>query len=327
MVPNRSEVRNVFRKFKDLKVLLVGETIIDDYFFVDPNGVSIKDPIISTKFVKKERYLGGVFAIANHLANFVKEVHVVTLLGDKNENKEFIKSKLNSKIKCSFFTKKGAHTIIKERFVDSYKLVKLFKMEYLDESPMQGSLKEDILGKIKKIYDDYDLILINDFGHGLLDEDMVNEIASLNKFVGVNIQTKNSNYGFNLVTKCKQADFITLNQIEIRLLFRSKNESFKVLFDKLIDLNNYKEILLTLGKNGSMFYRNKVNSAPALITKPIDTIGAGDAVFGITSLMSFCKVKEDLVPLISNAAGAAATTYMGNKESVDLNKILDFFKS
>lgn len=325
MALSKNSIKGIFNKFKNLKVLLIGDTIIDDYYFVTPNGISIKDPIISTKFIKKERYLGGVFATARHLSQFVKEVNVITLLGEKKKNEEFIESSIGQRIKYLFFIKPGSYTTIKERFIDSYKLVKLFKMEYLDDSPVSDDLSRKIIEKIRGVYHGYDMILINDFGHGFISQNIIDSITELKKFIGANIQTKNSNYGFNPVTKCKKADFISLNPFEIRLVFQNKDDDFETLLRRLAGLRIYKDILLTLGKNGAMFYRNKINSAPAFEVRPIDTIGAGDAVFAVSSLLSFSNTDESILPIISNAAGAAATQYVGNKETITLDKILRYF--
>lgn len=325
MALSKSLVNGIFSKFKGLKILLIGDAIIDDYYFVTPNGISIKDPIISTKFIKKERYLGGVFATARHLSQFVKEVNVITLLGEKKKNKDFVDRSIVPRIKYSFFTKPGSYTTVKERFIDSYKLVKLFKMEYLDDSPVPDDLSRKIIEKICGVYRGYDMILINDFGHGFLNQKIIDSITKLKKFIGANIQTKNSNYGFNPVTKCKKADFISLNPFEIRLVFQNRDDDFETLLRRLAGLRMYKDILLTLGKNGAMFYRNKINSAPAFEVRPVDTIGAGDAVFAVGSLLSFSKIDEEIFPVISNAAGAVATQYVGNKETVTLDKILKYF--
>ena len=326
MALSKSLVKGIFGKFKNLRVLLIGDTIIDDYYFVMPNGISIKDPIISTRFIKKERYLGGVFATARHLSQFVKEVNVITLLGEKKKNESFIEKSINPRIKYSFFTKPGSHTTIKERFIDSYKLIKLFKMEYLDDSPIPDSLGRKVIENIRSVYKGYDMVLINDFGHGFLNEKIMGSITSLKKFIGANIQTKNSNFGFNPVTKCKRADFISLNPFEIRLLFHNKDDDLETLLRRLAGLRMYKDILLTLGKNGAMFYRSKINSAPAFEIRPVDTIGAGDAVFAVGSLLSFSKIDEEILPIISNAAGAAATQYVGNKEVISPKKILEYFQ-
>lgn len=322
---DKETVKEVFNRFKSLKVLIIGETIIDDYFFVRPNGIAIKDPIISVEFIKKERYLGGVLATARHISQFVDKVHVITLLGEKEENKDFINNSIKSNISCSFFVKPGSRTIVKQRFIDSYRLIKLFKMEYLDNTLLTEDLKKSVLNKIDSIYKEYDIILINDLGHGFLTKDMIDQIVTLKKFLCVSIQTKNSNYGFNLITKCDRADFLSLNQLEIRLLFQNKRDDFESLLKKLIGMKKYKEIMLTLGKNGVMFYRNKINHAPALVTNPVDTIGAGDAVFGISSLMSFLNIDEKIIPEIANASGAVAVQYVGNKESVTLENILKYF--
>ena len=71
-----------------MRVFLIGESIIDEYIFVKALGTASKDPVLSTRKINEEKYAGGVLAVANHLANFVDEVHMITILGKNNSQKE-----------------------------------------------------------------------------------------------------------------------------------------------------------------------------------------------------------------------------------------------
>ena len=87
--------KDLLDKIKKLKVLVIGETIIDRYFFCEPLGKSGKDPILVFKENKFEEYLGGSLAIARNISPFCKNVTVLSALGEHKEYLRFIKKKLN----------------------------------------------------------------------------------------------------------------------------------------------------------------------------------------------------------------------------------------
>src|SRR4030066_2509348 len=87
---NLEHIKSHLEKLKDLNVLVIGDTIIDEYVFVGLKGRAIKDPILSTEYKFQEAYAGGVLAVANHISNFVNNVKLVTLVGAKNPMKDFI---------------------------------------------------------------------------------------------------------------------------------------------------------------------------------------------------------------------------------------------
>ena len=90
-----ADILNYFEGCKKLKVLLVGEAVIDIYHYGEAIGKSGKEPILVTKYHREEVYIGGVLAIANHLSNFCAEVTCMTMLGEKGEYEEFIRDRLN----------------------------------------------------------------------------------------------------------------------------------------------------------------------------------------------------------------------------------------
>ena len=53
-------------------MLVIGETIIDQYFFCEALGKSGKEPVLVLRDVKMEEYLGGAAAVSRHLSQFCK---------------------------------------------------------------------------------------------------------------------------------------------------------------------------------------------------------------------------------------------------------------
>ena len=66
-----------------LKVINIGESILDEYVYCETIGKSGKDPFLVSKKINSETYLGGILAVANHISSFVKTVNIFTYLGDK----------------------------------------------------------------------------------------------------------------------------------------------------------------------------------------------------------------------------------------------------
>ena len=114
-------IKEILKRIQDLKklrVLIIGEIIIDEYFFVRPKGRASKDPVLSVQYIRSEKYAGGILAVARHISSYVKKVHVVSLLGEYKRNEEFVSSSLPKNVNAKFFTKKDSPTIIKRRFLD-----------------------------------------------------------------------------------------------------------------------------------------------------------------------------------------------------------------
>ena len=86
------QVLSVVDDMARLKVLLVGDVIIDEYCYCSPLGASGKSPVLAVKYGSQDRFAGGVLAVANHLANFVENVRLLTVIGERDDYRQFIES-------------------------------------------------------------------------------------------------------------------------------------------------------------------------------------------------------------------------------------------
>ena len=85
---------------------------------------------------------------------------------------------------------------------------------------------------------------------------------------------------------------------------------------------------ITFGKNGSYtFNKNKIFFSPALTNKPVDTLGAGDAYFVISSIISIFSKSPKEIGFLGNVAGAFAVDYLGHQKYINKEYFLNYIKT
>ena len=314
------DVINALEKVKDAKVLVIGDIIIDEYHYCMGMGKSQKDNIIATRFLNEEQFAGGVLAAANHVAGFCKEVTLVSCIGTKNDYKDFINKHLKENIKRKFFYCKNAPTVVKRRFVDPAFLNKLFEICHLeDANHMPASLENEIGGYLEKNIKKFDMVLAADFGHGLITPRIVGMLCKKAKFLAVNVQTNSANLGFNLITKFSRADYICIDEPELRLACHDRFSNLEKLILDISKKLDCDKVIITRGHKGSLAYSKKggFKQIPVFSKEVVDRIGAGDAYFSITSPCVLKNNPMEVVGFIGNAVGAIKVLIVGNRSSVE----------
>jgi len=317
------EVIRLVKNLKEMKVLLIGETILDEYHYVATIGKPPKGDHIAAKFIEKEMHAGGILACANHIANFCGSVDLITVIGKHDLKEEFVRAHLKSNIRPYLFFHPTAPTIVKRRYINQHFLNKLFEVYIIDDLPSL-EVETKILTHLTAIFSEkepYDLILVLDYGHGLLTPALIDLICNQENFLAVNAQTNTANAGYNPVTKYRRANYFCLDEPELRLAFSDKYSDVNQLLAHLAKRVSLPgAITVTRGHLGAVTY-DVVNGsffeAPVLSQKIVDTTGAGDAFLAITAPCIARGFPMDLVPFIGNAVGALAVGYLGNRSAVE----------
>ncbi|MGA9755464.1 MAG: adenylyltransferase/cytidyltransferase family protein, partial [Desulfobaccales bacterium] len=157
----------------DLKVLIIGDSIIDEYHFCSPMGKSAKAQLVVNQYLSHEVYPGGVLAVANHVAAVCQEVTLITMLGQENSREDFIRANLNPIIKGKYFYREDGPTVIKKRYIDRYNNQKLFEINYIKNQNINGKSETSIIDGLREQIPRHDLVMVADFGHGLITPRMV----------------------------------------------------------------------------------------------------------------------------------------------------------
>ncbi len=326
---NAEDIIDQIDQLKNLNVLVIGDTIIDEYHYCQPLGKSTKSANISSKFIEGHSYAGGVLAIANHLEQFAGKVDLFTLVGDQDNQVDLIKNKLGSGIHPHLFTRPKSPTPTKRRYLDKYLSIKLFEVTFMNDSPMETALENEIIEQLRPKVEKADLVVIADFGHGMITPSLIRFLEKESKYLAINAQTNSNNYGFNYITKYNRADFISIDENEIRLPFGDKFGKVSDLISQLAEITNCPLIQVTLGQKGSiLFQHGKFSSTPAMATSITDSVGAGDAVLSVTALMAANGENPEVIGFVGNAVGSLAVTIIGNEHPVykkDLLKLVKHF--
>jgi len=317
------QIIDYLRRIQPLKVLTIGETIIDEYQFCSAMGKANKEAVLVVRNVCKETYAGGILAIANHISNFCDNVGLVSFLGDSPSYKDFISEKLFHNISARFLLKKGRPTIVKRRFVEEYLGTKLFEVYEMENGFTDPAMEAEFIKVLEESLDDYDVVIVADYGHGLFSEKSIEILCEKAKFLAVNTQTNAGNMGYNTISKYKRADYISIAEPEVRLDNRNVDSSLEDLIHHTADKLSCGSMMVTRGKKGCVIFDkgNGLTEAPAFSVKMVDRIGAGDAVLAITAPLVALGAPPEVVGFIGNVAGAEACAIMGNKDSIEVSSL------
>ena len=324
------QIKKLIDNFKKIKVLVIGETIIDQYSFTEALGKSGKEPVLVLRDINTEEYLGGAAAISRHLSSFCNKITLLSMIGEKKEYLNHIKKKLPKNINFKYITKKNSPTIVKKRFLDQLSNNKIIGVYKINDDSL-SSKEEKLFSKIlKKITSNYDLVIVSDYGHGFISKKSANLICKFSKFLALNAQVNAANVGFHSMRNYKNTDCVIINEKEIRHELRDKNSKIEILMKKLSTEQSIKNLVVTRGTSGSLLYdkkNNKFNLCDAYAKTAVDKIGAGDAMLSIIALCLRCKLKKELVLLIASLAAAQSVKTIGNKESINKTQIVKSLQS
>ena len=272
-----------------LNVLVIGETIIDEFIEVIYQGQSMKSFCPVFQYTEKEKAVqnGGVGAIVGHLKDFVKNVDVIT----NTENE-----------------------IVKTRFIDKDGVKKHLELNKIDNK----NFKE-----INVRNEDYDVIIIADFGHGFCDKINIQDGFHLM------CQTNSYNFGFNRLSKWKNHNKKSVS-LDLREASLQINTQMTKCSDKeAIEIFNYEincsDLYVTLGSKGALHTAGEIVTRHDVIKSDIvDTIGAGDTFFAFASIASHLNLSHEHKLKIPSLAASLSTTWLCNEESVTKEKLRNY---
>ena len=311
---------DALEKIKDKKVLLVGDTIIDEYQYVEVMGKAAKENMIATQFKEREVFAGGVIASANHVADFCDNVEVITSFGSHESYEHLARQSLYDNVILNSICRTDAPTTRKCRFVDTgYSMRKMFEVYTMDDRPMSESNTNQLNDLILEKIEAADVVIVNDFGHGLINNKTMQILEDKAKFLAINTQSNGGNYGFNLVSKYRRADFVCIDGPEARLATHDKFSNLEeILSQKLPNVIDCPNIIVTQGKRGCLVMQgdNRVRHVPAVTSSIVDTVGAGDAFFSVAAPLVAAGVDLEDVGFIGNAVGGLKVGIVGHRDSV-----------
>jgi rfaE bifunctional protein nucleotidyltransferase chain/domain len=314
------ELLALIERVRDYRVLFIGDAIIDEYQYVVPMAKAPKENMIATRFQDRELFAGGIFAAANHVASFCKEVDIITCLGDSESFDDLVRQSLQPNVRMRAFERAASPTTLKRRYVDPSYMRKLFEVYFMNDDPLTEDIQQQIDALILSTAGDYDAVIVADFGHGLLARSSIEALGHAARFLAVNTQSNSANLGYNLITKYPSADYICIDGPEARLAVSDRISDVGEIARRIIeDHIACSKIVVTQGKHGCVTYERGgvVHTIPAFAKNVVDTVGAGDAFFAVTAPLVAAGGPMHQIGFIGNVVGALKVEIVGHRRSID----------
>jgi len=318
------------QRIRPLRVLLIGDAVIDEYCYVRPMNKPSKANTVACQLLDSEVFIGGIFACANHVAGFCDTVHIVTSLGNANSREAFIREHLKPNVTMKAIYRDDAPTTVKRRFVERNFLAKLFEVYDFDDRDLPAAEEAELQSYLASVLPAYDVVICLDYLHGFISAQTVKTLASQARFLAVNTQTNAANIGYNPITRYPRADFACIDHQELRMATLDRFGPVEPLIEKVAERLSCAKAIGTLGHRGCLAYeRGKAMAHVPVLTPPkvVDAVGAGDAFLAVTAPCVAAGMPMDLVGFIGNAVGSQAVMIVGNRESVEPAPLFDFIKA
>jgi len=309
-------LKDIIEKFSELNVLVIGDTIVDEYVTCEPLGMSQEDPTIVVSPLFSDKFIGGAAIVASHAKTLGASVSFISVLGD-DDAYTYIKDGLEKlNIKTYLYKDSTRPTTLKQRFRANSKT--LLRVNHLKQHVISLDIEQSILKDISKNIMEYDLVIFSDFSYGVLSENIINDITALAKENNISISADSqSSSQMGDISKFKGMTLVTPTEREIRLSLNDFESGLVVLSENLSKKSHAKYIFTTLGAEGVLIYNTNKNE---LLTDNIlacgtivkDVSGAGDSMLTSSSMALCVGATIWQSAYIGSLAAAVQVSRVGN---------------
>ena len=311
-----AEIVDCFHRSRMLRAVVVGEAMIDEYYSCSAIGQSMRAPIVSTRYRSHQRFASGAIAVANHLGAFCQQVELLTMVGEQGEEEDWIRQRLRDNIRMTALRKSESPTIVERRYRESYFEVPLFAINFLNDTPLSAVQAPWLLDQLNRLLPACDLVVVADYGHGMLVPDAIERLCQYPRFLAVTTQANAANFGLHTISKYRRCDYFSLAHRELELECRSHAPDPDSMLRSLAKRLGCSRAAVTLGQRGCLVIGTDAgrHAAPALATRVVDRIGAGDAFFAVSALCAFHQTPLEILAFLGNLAAAETVSIVGNAE-------------
>jgi len=297
-------LKTIISRFNKAKILVVGDIILDEYIWGNVDRISPEAPVPVVWANKRTYVPGGAANVANNIRSLNGQVCLLGVTG-KDRNTDILFSELkdrriNTK---GIFIEPERHTTLKTRIIAGHQQVVRVDWEHTD--PLPRDLNSRIIKFVRKNIDDFDAIIIEDYGKGVINMHLLAELIRLahshKKIITVDPKEEHFQYyrGVTSITPNRRELENAIRNLKIKdMTNRFKVDNDRLFTDKDIDsaarkILEYLELgsmLVTLGEHGMKLLERsgRLTHIATVAQEVFDVSGAGDTVISTFTLGLCC---------------------------------------
>ena len=323
---NQKNLNNIFSAFNNKNILIIGDVMLDSYYWGNVNRISPEAPVPIVSINKKEKRIGGAANVALNIKKLGANPIICSVIGDDNNGKEFIKRLDINNINSNYIVvDKTRPTTTKTRIISNSQ--QIVRIDEEKEEQISNRIEQEIILKINNIINKTEInaIIFEDYDKGLLSKSLIENIVSIaNKNnIPTTVDPKKKNFNFYKNVTLFKPNFKELTEgLKLDIVSKTSKEIPDAI-KKLRNNNNIHSVLITLSENGLIYQtKNEQYSIPAIQRNITDVSGAGDTVISVATLCLCSGVSNENIAKISNIAGGLVCERVG-VVPIDKNQLLD----
>jgi rfaE bifunctional protein kinase chain/domain len=277
-------LRESVARFSKLKVVVIGDLIVDEYIACEALGMSQEDPTIVVSPTGSQKYVGGAGIVAAHAQSLGASVNFVSVVGNDATSQYARDSLAAMGVSVDLFEDESRPTTLKQRFRVGART--MLRVSHLRQHGVPRTLVERMLARMSKLLEDADLLIFSDFSYGCLPPELIARLTDMAQKYGVPIAADSqSSSQVGDISRFKNALLVTPTEREARLALRDFDSGLVTLAEKLHLISNVEHVVITLAGDGLVAHQRDTglpgvwitDRLPAFNPAPLDTAGAGDS--------------------------------------------------
>jgi rfaE bifunctional protein kinase chain/domain len=332
------KLRSIVSNFPKAKILVVGDLILDEYIWGDVERISPEAPV-PVVWAKKRTFVpGGAANVANNIRALDGAVTVVGVIG-QDKNTQYLLSALKQRgiSAGGIFSEAKRPTTVKTRIIAGHQ--QMIRLDWEEVGPISLKSNRKILQFIKNNIKKFDAIIIEDYGKGVINQHLLEELVALAREAKkiINVDPKEDHFQYYRGTSAITPNRKELENAIRNLKIKDTTNTFKLSSDRLfsdkdliragshilryLDLDS---ILVTLGEQGMRLFERsgKITHIPTVAQEVFDVSGAGDTVIATFTLGRSCGATRLEAAHLANFAagivvGKVGTATVSRKELIE----------
>lgn len=307
------DINQVFEAFNGLRVLVIGDVMLDSYVWGKVERISPEAPVPVVNVQNREYRLGGAGNVLLNVQSLGAEAIICTVIGTDSSG-DLLEGSLKQKgLNCEgLIRSENRITTIKERIIAGSQQV--VRIDTETDKPISKAETEKLISKAKELIPSSQVIIFEDYDKGVLTPEAISEITTF--AIEHNVPT---------VVDPKKRNFLAYNRTTLfKPNLKELREGLKIEFNvddpeelrnavkHLKDTLEVEGALITLSERGVIIdFQDEVHKLPAHIRQIADVSGAGDTVISIAACCVALGLPPKIIAAISNLGGGLVCELVG----------------
>jgi rfaE bifunctional protein kinase chain/domain len=318
---DKSNLSALVDRLSDVSVLVIGDVMLDHYLSGDAERISPEAPVPVVRVEKERHLLGGAGNVARNIAALGGKPELISVIGADDPGKVLQDLLTKEGLRGNLVVEKSRMTTIKTRIIARNQ--QMLRVDREEARQLQGQSLKALESIVRKVSQQHTIIILSDYGKGVVCKALVETIRELKSSVGrsitVLVDPKVVNSALYdsmdvLTPNAKEAGEITGVQA------KGKDGIIKAghaLFKKL----RCRHACITLGQDGMAVFEKpgKVYHVPTVAQSVFDVTGAGDTVISVLALALGAGLNLVEASVLANYAAGIVVGQVGTAAATPEN--------